>query len=69
MQDIRETIEQHMENFPPAENEGGGMFLELSKRWATHSLGVYCDELLTKALAISKALAEFDNELNQKDVS
>lgn len=62
MQDVQETLETHMENFPPAENSGG-QFLELSKRWATHSLDVYCDALLTKALAISKALAEFDNEL------
>lgn len=68
MQDVQDTLNTQMENFPPAENEGG-VFLELSKRWATHSLGVYCDGLLTKALAISKALAEFDNELNQKDAN
>lgn len=66
MQDVQETLDAHMETFPLAEAEGG-MFLELSKRWATHSLGIYCDELPTKALAISKALAEFDNELLGKE--
>lgn len=38
-------------------------FLELSQKWAAFSLATFRDELLTKALQISKALAEFDCEL------
>lgn len=66
MQDVQETLNTHIENFTPSENQGGE-FLALSKRWATHSLEVYTDELLTKALAVSKAIAEFDNELFGKE--
>lgn len=61
MQDVIDTLEKHTETFS-SESELGD-FARLSQRWATHSLATYTGELLTRALAISKALAEFDNEL------
>lgn len=39
---------------------------EAAVRWATHSLKTYRGDLLTQALAISKALAEFTAELLQR---
>jgi hypothetical protein len=35
-----------------------------AKEWAVHSLDTYSDDLLSKALAISKALREFADEFN-----
>ena len=38
-------------------------FRQLSIRWAEHSINTYADELLVKALLLSKALIDFENEL------
>ena len=38
---------------------------EVAVSWATHSLKTYRDELLSRAMAISEALAQFANEYEQ----
>lgn len=59
MKELEQGLNEVIETSSSSEAD----FLELSKRWATHSLATYKDGLLTKALQISKALAEFDCEL------
>ena len=67
MQDVQRTIDSHIDLFSPAEERGE--FTQLAQRWASHSLATYKDELLGKALAIAKALSEFDNELLERNDS
>lgn len=66
MQDVQQTVDERIERFAD-DSRVNGDFTELAKRWASHSLETYKDELLTKALAISKALSEFDSELIGKE--
>jgi hypothetical protein len=65
MEDVKLTLNEHMETW---KSEGEhGEFTELAKRWASHSLETYTGILLDCALEISRALAEFDAELLQKN--
>lgn len=65
MEDVKVTLSEHMDRF--SGNAEVGEFTELAKRWASHSLDTYNDILLDCALEISRALAEFDAELLQKN--
>lgn len=38
-------------------------FREASKKWAAHAIETYKDDLLGKALLVSKAIADFLNEM------
>ena len=44
-------------------SEPGTLLRDASIKWATDALHIYRDELLTRALAISAALAQFAAEL------
>lgn len=64
MQDVKNTMDEYIEREDALRSDrASGDFTLLSQRWASHALATYRDELLTKALAIAKALSEFDAEL------
>lgn len=67
MEDVKQTLSEHTETFQG--NSEIGEFTELAKRWASHSLETHNGILLDCALEISRALAEFDAELLQKNAS
>lgn len=43
------------------------LLLETADKWASHSLRTYMGETLSRALAVSKAIAEFDCALKHPE--
>ena len=59
MQELKQAIESKIDNH----NMGSqGILREAATQWSKHSLESYADKLLKRALNISRALAEFENE-------
>ena len=66
MQELIRSLDKTAEDHQPDEPH---VFTELDDaavKWATHALHTYDGDLLSKALAISKAMVEFTGELDLK---
>ena len=68
MQEVITALNREEMKFPPRDgsDKPGFEFRTAAKKWAAHSLETYQDDLLTKALAVSKSIAEFCNELESR---